>query len=170
MKKQKKEKGNQQTLEKRQIIDRSRVWRKGTCAIVGDSMLNGIDERRISKAHPDKVRFFLGARIMDMYHYLIPILEKEPEHLILHVGTNNAVDSSHQQLANDLLALKQFIEEELQNCNVFLSLKRNNQKASAPVNLVNKQLSQLNIDIIENKNMSKKHLGRHRLHLTNHGW
>ena len=107
---------------------------------------------------------------MDMYHYLIPILEKEPEHLILHVGTNNAADSSHQQLANDLLALKQFIEEELQNCNVFLSLKRNNQKASAPVNLVNKQLSQLNIDRIENKNMSKKHLGRHRLHLTNHGW
>ena len=170
LKKQKKEKGNQQILEKRQIIDRSRVWRKGTCAIVGDSMLNGIDERRISKAHPVKVRFFLGARIMDMYHYLIPILEKEPEHLILHFGTNNAADSSHQQLANDLLALKQFIEEELQNCNVFLSLKRNNQKASAPVNLVNKQLSQLNIDRIENKNMSKKHLGRHRLHLTNHGW
>ena len=33
------------------------------------------------------------------------------------------------------------------------------QKASATVNLVKQQLSQLNIDIIENKNISDKHLG-----------
>ena len=105
MKKQKKEKDNQQILEKRQIIDRSGAWRKGTCAIVGDSMLNGVDERRISKTHPLKVRFFLGARIKDMYHYLIPILEKKPEHLILQVGTNDTADSSHQQIVNDLLPL-----------------------------------------------------------------
>ena len=44
-----------------------------------------------------------------------------------------------------------------------------NHRASATVNLVNEQLSQLNIDIIENKNISDKHLGRHSLHLTNHG-
>ena len=43
------------------------------------------------------------------------------------------------------------------------------QKASATVNLVKQQLSQLNIDIIENKNISDKHLARHGLHLTNHG-
>ena len=57
-----------------------------------------------------------------MYHYLILILEKKPEHLILHVGTNDAVDSSHQQIVNDLLTLKQFIKEKLQNCNVILSM------------------------------------------------
>ena len=90
LKKQKKEKDNQQILEKRQIIDRSWVWKKGTCVIAGDSMLNGIDERRISKTHPVKVRFFPGSRIRDMYHYLIPILEKKPEHLIPHVGTDDA--------------------------------------------------------------------------------
>ena len=44
-----------------------------------------------------------------------------------------------------------------------------NQKAYATVNLVNEQLSQLNIDIVESKNISDKHLGRHGLHLTNHG-
>ena len=172
MKKQKKEKDNQQNLEKRQIIDRSGVWRKGTCAIVGDSMLNGIDERPISKTHPVKVRFFPGARIKDMYRYLTPIEEKKPELLILHVGTNDAADSSHQQIVNDLLALKQFIKEKLPNCNVILSMPTKRcdiQKASATVNLVNEQLSQLNIDIIENKNISDKHLGRHGLHLTNHG-
>ena len=85
-------------------------------------MLNGIDERRISKTHPVKVRFFPGAHIQDMYHYIIPILEKKPEHLILHTGTNDAADSSHQQIVNDLLALKQFIKGKLQNCNVILSM------------------------------------------------
>ena len=43
-----------------------------------------------------------------------------------------------------------------------------NNKSSATVNLVNEQLSQLNIDITENENMDK-HLGKHGLHLTNHG-
>ena len=56
LKKQKNEKDNQQNLEKRQITDRSAVWGKGTCAIVGDSVLNRINERRISKTHPVKVR------------------------------------------------------------------------------------------------------------------
>ena len=158
-------------MKKRQIVDRSGVWRKRTCAIVGDSMLNEIDERRISKTYPVKLRFFPGARIKDMYHYLILILEKKPEHLILHVRTNVAVDSSQQQIVNDLLALKQFIREKLQNSIVILSMptKRCDNKASATVNLVNQDLPQLNIDIIKNKSISDKHLGRHGLHLTNHG-
>ena len=72
-----------------------------------------------------------------MYHYWIPVLDKKPEHLILHVGTNAAAnDSSHQQIENDLLGLKQFTEEKLQNCNVILSMLTklcDNQKASANV-------------------------------------
>ena len=109
-------------MEKQQIIDRSGEWRKRTCAIVGNSMLNGIDERRISKTHPVKIRFlFPGVRIIYMYYYLMPILEKKPEHLTLNVGTNDAA-GSYQQIVNNLLALKQFIREKLQKYNVILSL------------------------------------------------
>ena len=78
------------------------MWWKGTCASGGDSVLNGIDERRILKIHPVKVRFFPGAPIKDMYYYLIPILEKKPEHLILHIGASDAAKSSYQQIVNDL--------------------------------------------------------------------
>ena len=28
--------------------------------------------------------------IKDMYHYAIPLLEKKPENIILHLGTNDA--------------------------------------------------------------------------------
>ena len=70
---------------------------------------------------------------------------------------------------NDLLALK----EKLQNCSAILSMRTkrcDNEKASAIVNLVDEQLSQLIIDIIDNKNISDKHLSRHGLHVSNHGW
>ena len=150
------------------------IWdvEKRNCVIVGDSVLNEIDERQILKTYPVRVRFFPGAGIKDMYYYLIPILEKKSEDLILHDGTTNDADSSNQQIVNDLLAPKQFIKEKQQICNVILSMPTkhcDNQSESATVNLVNKQLSLLNIDMIEYKNTSDKDLGRHVLHLTNHG-
>ena len=42
-----------------------------------------------------------------MYHYLQTIVEKIHDHLILCVGTNDATDF-HQQIVNNLLALKHF--------------------------------------------------------------
>ena len=74
------------------------IWdvEKRNCVIVGDSVLNEIDERQILKAYP--VRFIPGAGIKDMYYYSIPILEKKSEDLILHDGTTNDADSSNQQI------------------------------------------------------------------------
>lgn len=114
-------------------------------------MLDGIDERRILQTHSVEIRFFPEDHIKDTYHYLMPILEKKTEYLILHVKTNDAVDSFHQKIVNDLLALNWLIREKLQNCNIILSMSTKrcaNQKASATVNLVNKQLSEQNIEII----------------------
>ena len=62
-------------------------WPSGTCAIVGDSMVNGIDEKRLQKHGNVKVFYFSGARINDMNHHLMPIITKRPDYLILHVGT-----------------------------------------------------------------------------------
>ena len=40
------------------------LWSSGTCVIVGDSMVNGIDKKRLSKKHGSvKVFHFSGARI-----------------------------------------------------------------------------------------------------------
>ena len=57
-----------------------------------------------------------------MYHYLIPVLEKKPEHQILHLSTSHVEDFSYQQIVNDLLPLKQIIKEKSWNCNVILSM------------------------------------------------
>ena len=50
---------------------------QGTCLIVGDSMLAGIDKNRLkSGKHKVKVRYFPGASKDDMYDYMKPLLQK----------------------------------------------------------------------------------------------
>ena len=61
-------------------------WSRNTTLIVGDSMLSGIDEKRISKRDRKvKVKNFPGATIDDMYDYIKPLLKKCPGNIILHV-------------------------------------------------------------------------------------
>ena len=67
-------------------------WPKKTILIASDSMFNKLDEKRLSKNDfKTKVCAFNGSTISEMYFYLEPLLKKEPEHLILHVGTSDCV-------------------------------------------------------------------------------
>ena len=59
--------------------------------ITGDSIINGIRKESLSgKYGVVKVRNFPGTIIEDMQHNLVPILERNPCRLILHVETNNS--------------------------------------------------------------------------------
>ena len=70
-------------------------WPKGTTLITGDSILCGVQEKRLRNS---KVRVFLGANVDDMYDYLTPLLKKKPTNIILHIGSNNAPLSLQQKL------------------------------------------------------------------------
>ena len=59
-------------------------WPRGTCLVTGDSMSSYIDEARMSRKFNVKVRTFLGTKTDDMFHYLVPLLEKNPNYVILH--------------------------------------------------------------------------------------
>ena len=63
-----------------------------------------------------KVRYFPGAKIKDTYHYAIPLLEKKPENIILHLGTNDAPYKSDTDILKDLIKLKDFFLEKLPSC------------------------------------------------------
>ena len=70
--------------------DNHSCWSSGTCAIVGVSMTNGIDEKRLSQKYGSlKIFHFSGARIEDLNHLIMSIIEKKPDYLILHLGTND---------------------------------------------------------------------------------
>ena len=59
--------------------------------IISDSMLNSIDEKRLSKRNFDvKVRTYPGIKVADVYSRLPPLLNMNPAHILLHVCTNDA--------------------------------------------------------------------------------
>ena len=79
-------------------------WSKDINLIVDDSMLPGIDKRRISKRDRKvKIKKFPGATVDDMYDYVKPMLKKCPDNIILHVGTNNTVNESSKEVLGKLL-------------------------------------------------------------------
>ena len=96
-------------------------WPSGTCAIVGDSMVNDIDEKKLQKHGNVKVFYFSGARINDMNHHLMPVIAKQPDYLILHVRTNDATTNTSRKIIDDLLMLKSNILKQLPNCRVIVS-------------------------------------------------
>ena len=75
-------------------------------------------------------------------------LEKYPTHLILHWGTNDAIQSSHQKIVDDLLKPKLFVLDELSSCRLTTSLlvkRTDNAKASATLKVDNEQVSEFKI-------------------------
>ena len=76
--------------------------------LIGDSMLNQLDQDRLSTSTNKlvKVRSYGGAGIINIYAKLDGLLKKRPSYIILHVGTNDAVNKSSEIVLNDLLELK----------------------------------------------------------------
>ena len=131
-------------------------------------MLGGIEESRMGPRR--KVRSFPGATIADMHQYLVPLLRKKPSRLVAHVGTNDASFSSAKTIADDLLKLQKFIQSILPECLVIISSPINrlddNKKAITirNVNVILKNIAEINL--IDNNNITAKHLGKRKLHLN----
>ena len=51
-----------------------------------------------------------------MYHCAIPLLEKKPENIILHLGTDYTHYKSGANILKDLIELKDFTLEKLPSC------------------------------------------------------
>ena len=87
---------------------------KGTCLIVGDLILAGIDKNPLSTGkHKVKVRYFPGARTDNLYDYMIPLLRKLQNYIILHIGTNDAVSNTSREILDKILKLKTYMQKDL---------------------------------------------------------
>ena len=75
---------------------------KGTICIAGDSIVSG----QLSEKLKVKVKSFSDANVRDMHDNLKPILRHKPECLIIHVGTNNALNLPPNEILDKILELK----------------------------------------------------------------
>ena len=83
--------------------------------MIGDSILNNIDERLLNKNGMVKVDCFSGSTVYDLKNvYKVPLLGKGPTKVIVQTGTNDASKgtSSADSILNTILDLKKRIEEQ----------------------------------------------------------
>ena len=99
----------------------STPWPVNTILIADDSIINRIDEKRLSKKNSNvKVRYFNGASVKDMYN-LVPLMRKKPSALILHVGTNNTVSDSSKVILKKINSLISYIKINNPECKIIIS-------------------------------------------------
>ena len=79
--------------------DKKKLWNKGTCLVIGDSTLNGIQEEL--RGPNFKVRAHSDAIIQDIYSYIAPLLPRNPTYVILMVGTTS-IEKDSNQILNEM--------------------------------------------------------------------
>ena len=81
--------------------------------IAGDSILKNLQERKISRSAKVKVSSFSGCTIMDMRDHIKPVLRRNPNAIVMHVGTNSLRSSaSVHNCAEEIVNLATMISNE----------------------------------------------------------
>ena len=146
--------------------------KKKTVLIVGDSMLNGIEESNLLKTRHIRVQPILGGKTDDIKENLNDLLHEELQKVIIHVGTNNAMTDTPKEIFEKLISLKHQIESILPKCEVTISnlvMRTDEPKASKINEEVNSFKKSASINFVENSNIKGKQLGKRGLHLNIQG-
>ena len=104
-----------------------------------------------------------------MKHYVIPLLRKEPSFIIIHSGTNDVSYLTSRKILDNFTTLKSFATDKLPNCKFVIStttLVIDDGKAALTVSYLTNHFLQLDIDIIDNRNINARNLGNKGLHLN----
>ena len=146
--------------------------KKKTVLVVGDSMVNGIEESKLSNTCHIRVQPIPGGKIEDIQQNLKDLLHEDLETVIIHAGTNNATTDTPQMIVDKLITLKRNIERSLPKSHIIISkliVRTDNTKANTTIRKTNRLIKELQIQTVDNSNISEKHLGKRGLHLNQEG-
>ena len=142
--------------------------------VTGDSLLNGISERGLSKPHKVNVQNFPGGTSETILEELDTLVASKIYCIIIHAGTNDLTNG-----INSLNSVKKIVKKVKQaSANtkvVFSSLitRKDKKDLDKKVQDTNSRLknycAQTNIDYIDNNNIKEEHLGNKKLHLNKRG-
>ena len=144
--------------------------------ICGDSLLNNIEGNGVSsKKVKSIVRNFPGADSEDMLDYIKPILtKKEPDYLILHVGTNDLTSGCDTN--SNLERIRKLIHELSPKTELVISkviVRDDKPGISSRVENLNLVLESFaekyNLFQISHGNITRKMLSKKKLHLNGNG-
>ena len=152
------------------VIDRKNVF------IVGDSLLNGINENGMKKLnHNVKVRNHPGATTEDIIDHIKPILRKKPDLLIVHSGTNDLTNEK-VDTTECLENINRYIKKTSPNTTLVVSkLIKRKDKPGIDKNLndlnesIERSCKLMNVEMIGNDNIMEGNLSTKKLHLNKSG-
>ena len=144
--------------------------------LVGDSIIKQVQGWKLGKkvGHRVVVKAFSGATTTDMKHYLKPTLEKNPQQILLHVGTNDLRDQNPNVIVDNVVELARKIASET-NAQIILSelVTRSATVSNVSAKTVNKKLkkfcNQNNRKLVQHQNITINDLNQSGLHLNNRG-
>ena len=86
--------------------------------IEGNSIVKDMKGWMMSRNKLVKVHSFSGTNTIDVESFLVPLLNKKPDHLILHAGTNDLAYSNANQVAEKIVKLTGMATSRGVNCSV----------------------------------------------------
>ena len=147
---------------------------KRKVVITGDSLLNGLNEKGLSRNHRVKVNNFPGGTSETILENIDEIIKNKPDCLIIHAGTNDLTNGIN--LLNQAKKIIKEVKKVSHNTKIAFSsiiTRKDRKNIDKKVLDVNSHLknycSQKNIDFIDNNNIKEEHLGVKKLHLNKRG-
>ena len=147
---------------------------KRKVAITGDSLLNGLHEKGLSRNHCVKVHSFPGGTSETILENIDEIIKNKPDCLIIYAGTSDLTNGIN--LLNQAKKIIKEVKKVSHNTKIAFSsiaTRKDRKNIDKKVLEVNSHLknycSQKNIDFIDNNNIKEEHLGVKKLHLNKRG-
>ena len=156
----------------KEFESKSHKEKRNAVYILSDSMLNQIDEKLLSKSKVVKVKSHGGCTTKCMYKHLPEVIKLKPKYIVLHIGTNDCMLKTSDEVLRDIAKLKKYIENASPTSTVIISTpitRTDNTTANQIVQNINIKLRNMNYRLMDNSNIKSYHLGRKGLHLSNHG-
>ena len=146
--------------------------RRKTLLILSDSMLNQLQEKKLSKYVDVKIKCHGGCTVNCMYTHLESVLTLKPDFIILHVGTNDCANKTSDLVLKEIKALAEYIGMILPSAMIILSLpvvRTDSVKANTIATNFRKKAKGLMYTLLDNSAINETHLGRWGLHLNIQG-
>lgn len=142
--------------------------------ILSDSMLNQMNEWKLSKHLDVVVDCHGGCTIQCVYTHLAPLLITKPDYVLLNIGTNDCTSKTSDEVLREITKLAEFIEFLLPDCCVIISLptiRTDSKKANAIIGNYNFKIKRANFKhmLLENFNINESHISRKGLHFNGVG-
>ena len=147
---------------------------KSNIIIIGDSMLNNINSRGLSKSKKVFVSNSPGATSEDILDEIEDTLKTHPDTLIVHAGTNGLTKNintlrSVKKLCEKAKRISPYTKIVFTNI-IYRKDRRNTDKQCVDANASFKNFcNQKNISLIDNGNIKEEHLGVKKLYLNRRG-